>query len=297
MMRNTAVVVLLVAVALVSAEYRNELVRKKDVIRSHITGPLPQDYIKDNDVPDNYDPRNVGGKNLCSRIRNQHTPQYCGSCWAHGSLSALSDRFVMKHGGAFPTTLLSPQVILNCADAGSCGGGDDEAVYQWVHEHGVPDESCQTYRAADGSCSAATAWCEVCNGTTCTAPKTYKKYYVDQYSGVSGATDMKKEIFARGPISCSIDVTDGFLAYKSGIYSESGASWPNHILSVIGWGKTADGVEYWIGRNSWGTYWGEGGNFRIKMHSDNLGIEDGCAWATPGQEVLVLEDGSEVPLA
>ena len=29
---------------------------------------------------------------------------------------------------------------------------------------------------------------------------------------------------------------------------------------------------------SWGTYWGESGFFRIKMHSDNLAIETDCDW-------------------
>lgn len=42
-----------------------------------------------------------------------------------------------------------------------------------------------------------------------------------------------------------------------------------------------------IGRNSWGTYWGENGWFRIQMHHNNLGIEQDCDWGVP------IPDGSK----
>lgn len=94
---------------------------------------------------------------------------------------------------------------------------------------------------------------------------------------------MKKEIFARGPISCGIYSTPLFHDYEGGyIYSESGyPAFSNHIISVVGWGVSEDGTEYWIGRNSWGTYWGEHGFFKVQMHKDNLGIERDCSWAIP----------------
>lgn len=94
---------------------------------------------------------------------------------------------------------------------------------------------------------------------------------------------MKAELFKNGPIGCGVDATDAFEKYNGGIYSEV-QDWPmiNHEISVLGYGyDQATKTEYWIGRNSWGTYWGEHGFFRIKMHSDNLAIESDCIAAIP----------------
>ena len=58
------------------------------------------------------------------------------------------------------------------------------------------------------------------------------------------------------------------------------------VIVIAGWGVSADGVKYWIGRNSYGGRWGEGaggGWFRLRRGNNTLGMEDtgGCAWATP----------------
>ncbi len=43
----------------------------------------------------------------------------CGSCWAMGTASALSDRIKLLRKGAYPSINLSPQVLIDCVQVGS----------------------------------------------------------------------------------------------------------------------------------------------------------------------------------
>ena len=61
-----------------------------------------------NDLPAQWEWNSVDGKNLITNIRNQHIPQYCGSCWAHAATSALSDRIKVAREGAWPDINISP---------------------------------------------------------------------------------------------------------------------------------------------------------------------------------------------
>jgi cathepsin X len=250
----------------------------------------------------------MNGLNYLSWNKNQHIPEYCGSCWAQGSTSALADRFNILLGNKNPTPVaLNAQVMINCNAGGTCNGGDPSGVYRYAYKTGIPDSSCEQYVAANldkKTCDPIDV-CRDCSWPpppvgesgieTCWAVD-YKKYYVSDYYSVRGADKMKVEIATNGPISCGMDVTDDFEAYTGGIYSEKKV-FPmiNHEISLVGYGVDDDsGVEYWIGRNSWGTYWGEHGFFRIQMHSDNLAIETDCVAGIPSLTKVSIETPIEL---
>lgn len=259
-----------------------------------VISPRPHELLKGDGLPKNFDWRNRNGVNYLSWNTNQHAPHHCGACWAKATTSSLADRINIKAKRTDLIIALNPQVVINCKGGGSCSGGNPAKVYEFAHTAGIPDNTCMNYEGIDTVSATCDPFyvCRDCKGPApppeetgfdnCWNIEKFKTYFVSEYGHVKGADNMKAEIFSRGPISCGIRSTPKFEAYKGGIYSESTFSTVlNHEVSVVGWGTTEDGQEYWIGRNSWGTYWGEGGFFRINMHSYNLGITTDCTWGVP----------------
>ncbi|KRX07448.1 hypothetical protein PPERSA_03281 [Pseudocohnilembus persalinus] len=265
----------------------------------------PHEYIKKEDLPTNWDWRQVDGVNYMSQNTNQHLPVYCGCCWAYGTSSSIADRLNIITKNKFPRTVLSVQAIVNCRWGGTCSGGKSQQVYQEANEHGIPVNTCQNYVAKNPAifeCSEMQK-CSQCwpgkYGSDICMPvsKVQKKYpqvYVDEYGDIekNNETQMMSEIYARGPISCSMQSTDNFKYYKKGVYYEKlNSTSTNHVIQVLGWGTTEDGEDYWIGRNSAGTFWGEYGFFKISRKDGyNLNIETHCNWGVPTTSVY---DGLE----
>jgi cathepsin X len=264
-----------------------------DVIKS----PLPHTYIQAAELPREFDWRNVNGVSYVTTDLNQHAPVYCGSCWLHGGISTLNDRLKIARNAQFPEINLARQVVLNCGGdlAGSCDGGGDRGLYVFTHQEGLPSEDCQPYSAlSDFKCSPFRN-CMNCEPPTDEAPlgicypvQSYNRYFVTEYGTMLNPSihEMKAEIFKRGPISCSIDcstITHG--SYHAGDIVTSSlptsGEWDlDHVISVAGWGydKEKD-LEYWVVRNSWGTFWGDQGWFKVVMGNNTIGIESECNWA------------------
>ena len=265
-------------------------------------------------VPQEWDWGNINGKNYLTKSLNQHIPQYCGSCWAHGAMSSLADRIKIARNAMQPDINLPVQFLLNCGSAGTCNGGDHYEAYKFLKSFGpVPFDTCLVYEACssdssekschnrDFSCKPENI-CRTCstftdNGGKCVAITQYPNVTLHSFGKVQGYSNMMQEIYNNGPIACGINANP-ILNYVGGI-----ASMPkkdkevDHIISIVGWGYSNNTQQqYWIIRNSWGEYWGELGYIRLELGSNQLGIESDCAWALPAtwtqQNKACYEDGS-----
>ncbi len=190
----------------------------------------------------------------------------------------------MARGNAFPEIVLSPQVLVDCVTEHShgCEGGDPTAAYEYIMQRGITDESCAPYTATDGTCNAA-AICADCSPnplTGCYAVTPGITFRVTEHGQATGEAQMMAEIAARGPITCGICVTPEFEAYSGGVFHDaSDCKAEMHAIEIAGYGSAADGTPTWLGRNSWGTPWGEQGWFTLERGVDALGLESiGCDW-------------------
>ena len=60
------------------------------------------------DLPETHLWNNVDGTNYLTNLKNQHIPQYCGSCWAQAASSSLSDRIKIARKAAWPDINIAP---------------------------------------------------------------------------------------------------------------------------------------------------------------------------------------------
>ncbi|ALC40945.1 Cp1, partial [Drosophila busckii] len=205
------------------------------------------------DVPDSIDWRTKGA---VTPVKDQGQ---CGSCWAFSANGALEGQWYLKTSRLIS---LSEQNLLDCStekygNHGCNGGWPASALKYIIFNRGINADKTYPYEAKQGKCRF---------NETAIAATMNKIGYV-----ASGDEDaLKKAVATVGPISVAIMVTGSFMNYKSGVYSEESCpAGVNHGVVIVGYGTDANGVDYWLVKNSWGPHWGDKGYIRMSRNANN----------------------------
>jgi uncharacterized protein YjdB/predicted secreted protein len=219
----------------------------------------------------------------CTPIKDQGN---CGSCWAFATAGVFENEIKIKDN---KTVDLSEQYLISCNDEGySCNGG------WWAHDYhqdqfvkgeseaGAVSEATKKYAAANISC----------------APQPNAKIAkIESWSSISSNPNavpstaaIKQAIYDHGPIAAAVCVDFAFNNYSGGIFKGSSQSCGavNHGIVLVGWN---DDGQYWILRNSWGTWWGEAGYMNIGYGVNSVGA--GASWINYAGGSSDTDDGGD----
>lgn len=255
------------------------------------------------ELPKEFDPRTKWP--TCKSISMIWDQGGCGSCWAFGAATAMSDRMCI-HSPADQDQVqvhVSPENLLTCCFTCGfgCNGGFPGAAWSYWHKKGLvtgglygTNDGCQPYdikpcehhvNGTRGPCEEGgrTPKCQhVCENTAYT-----KKYNEDlifgqkAYSVDQNPNDIMVELMTNGPVEAAFTVFEDFPNYKSGVYQHvSGNALGGHAIRILGWGEE-NGTPYWLVANSWNFDWGDNGTFKILRGSDHCGIESGVVAGLP----------------
>lgn len=251
-------------------------------------------------LPTNFDSREAWPK--CESIREIRDQSNCGSCWAFGAVTAMSDRICIASGQTIQDRI-SAEDLLSCCGfqcGFGCNGGFPSGAWSYWVNHGLVTGDvygeknwCKPYsmKPCDHHVVGNFDPCEGDSSTPVCKSSCQAGYSVsyDQdkrrgrssYSVASNQQEIMTEIFNHGPVEAAFTVYQDLLTYKSGVYSHvAGSRLGGHAIRILGWG-VENNTPYWIVANSWNEDWGDKGTFKIKRGSDECGIEDSVVAGLP----------------
>lgn len=249
--------------------------------------------------------------NYLSTIKNQHLPQYCGSCWAQATASTMTDRLNILRNTAGAEWTVSAQMLLTCSknpanNLNGCEGADTYEAALFLEESPIFDSSCLAYQAIDldGMCADKDKICQnIVEGEVVFTPASEMRQFKVKKGTVRKVTEYynnmkpdpkvnkqqvikmnEKRMIAElqnGPIVCGVSLPKDFPFFQGSQIFQNNQNLPyDHDVSIVGYG-TENGVPYWNIRNSWGEPFGDEGFFRLERGKGIMNIEFICVAFTP----------------
>ena len=219
-----------------------------------------------------------------ARISGLITPvklQKCGNCWTYGAVGAYETSYKKVNNLVIDA---SEQQAGNCTNANACSGGNAYLIFEWMvnNNKNLNTEAASPDLGANMACPAAVPatnyyaidW-GICSAT-------------GDISKIASVDEIKKAICTYGSVSASLNATDLFSNYTTGVFYETPSNYTtpssNHAILIIGWD---DSKSAWLIKNSWGATnlgtvdWGENGYGWVHYGTNNIGRKAAWVLAKP----------------
>jgi len=226
---------------------------------------IPEEYLNGTEqAPGRFLPSNAPLPNavdwrsqgLVTPIKNQGQ---CGSCYSFSATGALEGAW-KRHTGNLIS--LSESQIVDCSGKYGnygCQGGWYMAAWKYIRDvGGSACESKYPYVASKG-------WCRWNTGMRCATVSSYHD------TAPGSEADLTAALAEVGPVSVAIDATrSGFRSYRTGVFYDPycSSSALDHAVLAVGYGSEG-GMDYYLVKNSWGTWWGDQGYIKMARNRNN----------------------------
>lgn len=188
----------------------------------------------------------------------------CGSCYSFAAAAALEAQYYNK---TKTFVLLSEQNIIDCTYSygnDGCDGGAFQYAFEYVMDGGIDSLAAYPYTSANGTSDGT---CQYVASESVTSDNGW--WNIEQGSELA----LQQAVALVGPVAVGIDASlPTFNYYRSGVYEEAGctAADIDHAVTVVGYGTTSSGQDYWLIQNSWGTSWGIDGYMMMARNDGNM---------------------------
>uniref|UniRef100_A0A7S2V8V4 Uncharacterized protein n=1 Tax=Fibrocapsa japonica TaxID=94617 RepID=A0A7S2V8V4_9STRA len=208
---------------------------------------------------------NWADQGMVTPVRKQGT---CGDCWAIAATEDIEGTWAMSQGLGKAIELSEQQIAACDSNAAGCQGGVLSSAYEYViNAGGVVSEKELPYseQAFDGNMPS-------CPNSMLSSGNFAA--HISSWTQIKpeSVDDVKEELQDKGPMAVAINAYQ-MQFYHGGVDTASFCSRaaPNHAVLLVGWGEE-NGEEYWIIKNSWGSYWGENGYYRLSTAYGACGL-------------------------